>query len=164
MCLAQIVFYSHNRVAMTGGSMRDMVRDILASCSRYDHTTGITGTLIFNEAYFLQAMEGDRAAISEQLWRLAEDDRQSGMVLLFAGAIDRRDFEGWTVGFAGHTPALDALYLLHGTQAKLDPPPMTARGAVGLLRAVSHLDGTHYVQKSTPLAGAAREPARRPTA
>lgn len=161
MVLSQILFYSQNHVALSGGSMRDMVRDILASCSRYDRRTGITGALVFNESFFLQAMEGERSAISDQLWSLAADNRHSGMVLLSARAIDRRDFEGWIVGFAGHTPALDALYMHYGCEAKLDPTRMTPQGAIDLLRSVSHLDGTHYVQKSGPAAAAAKEPMRR---
>lgn len=161
MSLSQILFYSQNQVALSGGSMRDMVRDILASCSRYDVRTGITGALLFNETFFLQAMEGERAAISDQLWSLAADNRHSGMVLLSARAIDRRDFEGWIVGFAGHTPALDALYMLYGCEAKLDPSQMTIQGAIDLLRSVSHLDGTHFVQKSGSATVGAKESIRR---
>ncbi|MHC2087717.1 BLUF domain-containing protein [Methylobacterium sp. CM6244] len=61
--MSQFVFYSRNLVKLTGGSMRDMVRDILASCNRYDHASGMTGALVFNEDFFLQAMEGETSTI-----------------------------------------------------------------------------------------------------
>jgi hypothetical protein len=83
------------------------------------------------------------------------------MMLLSARAIDRRDFEGWMIGFAGHTPALDALYMLYGCQAKLDPTQMTAEGAIDHLRSVSQRDGTHDVQKSGSVSADAKEPIRR---
>jgi hypothetical protein len=148
MPLSQIVFFSRNRVKLTGGSMREMVRDILAACHNYDRVSGLTGALVFNEEFFLQAMEGERSAISEQLWRLSADQRLSGMVLVSCRTIERRDFEGWMVGYAGHSEPLDAIYMHYGTAAKLDPTDMSVQGMIDLLRAFAHLDGGHFVQKA----------------
>ena len=83
------------------------------------------------------------------------------MVLLCARALDRRDFEGWMAGFAGHTPVLDALCMLDGCQAKRDPTQMTAEGAIDHLRSVWQRDGTHDVQKSGSVSADAKEPPRR---
>lgn len=148
MPLFQVVFYSRNQIKMTGGSMRDMVRDILAACNRYDRGSGQTGALVFNEHFFFQAMEGERAMISDQLWSLAADNRHSGMVLLSARTVERRAFEGWMVGFAGHSDALDALYMQYGTAPRLDPTDMSVQGAIDMMRAFAVLDASHFVQKS----------------
>lgn len=43
MPLFRIVFYSRNHVKLVGGTMREMVRDILAACNRYDRSFGLTG-------------------------------------------------------------------------------------------------------------------------
>jgi len=155
MPLSQIVFYSHNLLTLHGGTLRDMVRDILASCNRYDRASGFTGALVFNEKFFLQAMEGDAVTLSDQLWTLAADSRHSGMVLIAARAIEQRDFRGWTVGYAGHSDPLDTLYLRYGPKPKLDPTQMSLAGAVGLLRAFAEVDGNHFVQRSGAAAPAA---------
>ncbi|WP_311274995.1 BLUF domain-containing protein [Methylobacterium sp. WCS2018Hpa-22] len=134
MPLSQFVFYSRNLVKLTGGSMRDMVRDILASCNRYDHASGMTGALVFNEDFFLQAMEGETSTISEQLWALAADSRHSGMVLVSAVPLQQRALRGWMVGYAGRSEALNALYLQYGPTAKFDPTEMSShhRAAPGV--------------------------------
>lgn len=157
MPLSQIVFYSHNLLTLQdGGAMRDMVRDILASCSRYDRASGFTGALIFNEKFFLQAMEGERGALSDQLWTVAADSRHNGMVLISARTIERRDFRGWTVGYGGHSEILDALYLEYGAKAVLDPTGMSLSGVIGLLRALTEVEGQHFVQRSRPTAPASK--------
>jgi hypothetical protein len=138
--------------------MRDMVRDILAACNRYDRGSGLTGALVFNEHFFLQAMEGEASRISEQLWKLAADNRHNSMILLSARPVHERDFRGWMVGYAGHSEALDALYLRYGPTAKLDPSEMQIPGIVGLLRAFADLDGSHFVQHSGLPATAAVQP------
>ncbi|MCC0806686.1 BLUF domain-containing protein [Methylobacterium sp. W2] len=148
MPLSQIVFYSRNLVKLTGGSMRDMVRDILASCSRYDRASGMTGALVFNEDFFLQAMEGESSTISEQLWNLAADSRHSGMVLVSAAPVQQRSLGGWTVGYAGRSEVLNALYLQYGPTAKFDPTEMSAAAIIALLRAFTELDASHFVQRS----------------
>lgn len=161
MPLSQIVFYSRNLVKLTGGSMRDMVRDILASCNRYDHASGITGALVFNEDFFLQAMEGETATISEQLWNLAADSRHSGMVLVSAVPVQQRALRGWMVGYAGRSEALNALYLQYGPTAKFDPTEMSVGGIIALLRSFTDLDANHFVQRSGPPGMAERKPAAR---
>lgn len=161
MPLSQIVFFSRNKVKLGGGSMREMVRDILAACNRYDRVSGLTGALVFNEDFFLQAMEGERTAISDQLWGLAADNRHSGMVMVSCRTIERRDFEGWMVGYAGHSEALDAIYMHYGTSAKLDPTDMSVHGVIDLLRAFAHLDGSHFVQRAGAGGAPPREPLRR---
>ncbi|MDB5647277.1 BLUF domain-containing protein [Methylobacterium sp.] len=148
MSVSQIVFYSHNLLTLQGDAMREMVRDILASCSRYDRASGFTGALIFNEKFFLQGMEGETAALSEQLWTLAADSRHNAMVLVSARVVERREFRGWTVGYAGRSEALDELYLQFGPKAKLDPTTMSISGAVGLLQAFTQMEGNHFIQRS----------------
>ncbi|WP_238272586.1 BLUF domain-containing protein [Methylobacterium cerastii] len=161
MPLSQIVFFSRNQIRLAGGSMREMVKDILTACNRYDRVSGLTGALVFNDHFFLQAMEGERAAISEQLWKLAADNRHSGMVLMSSRPIEQRDFEGWMVGFAGHSDALDAIYMDYGATPKLDPSAMPVQSAIKLLRAFAHLDGGHFVQKSGAGPIVPKDPARR---
>ncbi|MBX9931432.1 MAG: hypothetical protein K2Y56_07820 [Methylobacterium sp.] len=76
--------------------------------------------LVFNDKVFLQAIVGDRSTIAERLWGLVTDNLLSGIVVLSAHAINRRDCEDGVVGFDGHTPALDDIHMRYGTQPKLD--------------------------------------------
>ncbi|MFC7053516.1 BLUF domain-containing protein [Hansschlegelia quercus] len=152
MPLHRIVFYSSNETKLTSSSMRDFVRDVLDNCARLEAISGLTGALLFNERFFLQVMEGDKVAISEQMWKISQDERHSLMVILAAGAIPRRAFLTWTVGYAGRSPELDKLYLSYGPAPKFDPTRMTAASAVDLVQDFIKAEHGQMVKHAEPMA------------
>lgn len=113
--------------------MRAFVRGVLESCSKHDREGGLTGALLFNEKYFVQVMEGAPTTLSAKLWELATDKRHSTMVIMGAGAVCRRAFLSWSVGYAGRSTELDGLYMRYSPRPVLDPTVMTADSALGLM-------------------------------
>jgi Sensors of blue-light using FAD len=150
MSLARIVFYTRNMTKDAGGSHADVVKGILSSCSKHDNASGITGALLFDRRYFLQTMEGDRTLLTNQLKNIAIDERQSGLTLMSFSAIEKREFLGWTVGYAGHEETIDRLYLSYGLHPEFDPTRMSEHSAVRMLHDFCSLE-SKYVQRSIPL-------------
>lgn len=147
MTLARVVFFSRNLAKETGSSQAEMVKVMLATCVRHDSASGITGAVLFDHRHFLQAIEGDRTLVSNQLRAVFRDERQGGTTLMSFERIPKREFRGWTVGYAGHDEALDRVYLTYGVLPEFDPSRLSEENALHLLREVSQLD-SRYIQRS----------------
>lgn len=66
MYLSRLIYYSRNKVTNTADqSAFKQIRSILDQSSQRNKDRGISGALLFNQAYFAQVLEGDREAISQ---------------------------------------------------------------------------------------------------
>ena len=72
---------------------------ILESSRRNNKNSGITGILFFSDGHFLQVLEGETQDVLKTYGRIAQDPRHSNIVLLLQHEIERRDFDGWTMGW-----------------------------------------------------------------
>lgn len=133
MYLFRAVYYSRNRIKDAGLSPTKEIKAIAASCARNNPSAGITGALIFNDHYFAQVLEGDRKQVSTALWRISQDARHSDPILLTGEAVTERRFPTWSMAFAGHSEAIDRLYLRYGIAVGLDPARMSAPSLMGLI-------------------------------
>lgn len=149
MTLARVVFFTRNLAKESGSSQAEMVKAMLAACVKHDSASGITGAVLFDHRHFLQAIEGDRTLVSHQLRSIFKDERQGGLTLMSFEPIVKREFQGWTIGYAGHDDALDRLYLTYGVLPEFDPSRLSEQNAVHLLRDVCLLE-SKYLQRSLP--------------
>ena len=65
----------------------------------------MTGALLITDHYFVQALEGDEAAVTSLYERIREDDRHDQVSLVESGAVDGRVFHRWSmaqVSRSGH--------------------------------------------------------------
>lgn len=147
MFLSRITFYSRNAIKV--GESAGVIRGILHACSEYSPSSGLTGGLVFNERFYLQVMEGAREQIARQMASIMADERHAGVTLIGMHEIERRDFDGWAVGYAGRTIDAERLFLRYGTVMELDPTRMTGASAEAFVREFTALD-TIYVQRATP--------------
>lgn len=145
MYLARVNFYT--RCAIRGVTPA-WVKEILLSCTTYDSASGISGALLFNERYFLQSMEGERSLLSNQIVKIAEDERQSGLTIVAFKAISVRMYTGWTVAFAARNTQMDLLYFRYNVIGELDPVRMTSDMFDGLFSELCQIDGS-YIQRSS---------------
>jgi hypothetical protein len=96
------------------------LRGLLTQCRARNAQAGITGMLLYKDGNFMQALEGEEAAVRALVERIAADRRHQGMVTLYTGHSEERQFGDWTMGFADLTaPAGD---LPEGYSAFLDAP------------------------------------------
>jgi hypothetical protein len=144
MTLSRLVFYSRTNLKI--GESAGMIRGLLQSCSEYSPVSGLTGGLVFNEKFFMQVMEGSREQVSRQLATLFVDPRHEGLTVMSLSEITRRQFEGWAVGYAGHTIDAERLYLRYCPTIDVNPTVMSADALFSFVADFCALE-TLYVQR-----------------
>lgn len=84
---------------------------ILAQSRRNNAAAGITGLLFFDGKRFLQALEGEEAAVDATFARIQQDERHHALVLLSNRDIAAREFGVWAMAYKApgeeDAPALD---------------------------------------------------------
>lgn len=134
MYLFRLVYYSRNIIKDLARPMAAEVKAVMHSSNRNNPALGITGALLFNDQYFAQILEGDRKAVTSTFCRIAADQRHSDLVILEARPVSAREFDGWAMAYAGHSPEVDHLYLKYGTAIGFAPAKMDANALCGLIR------------------------------
>lgn len=127
MNLARLVFFSSNMTVP--GQIQETIQAIVHSCNE----PGLTGTILFNERYFLQSMEGSRVVLSSKLGEMYKDPRQKDLTILSMASIPERRYPAWLVAFAARSAELQALYVRFGSSPGFEPPMLSPENAEGLL-------------------------------
>ncbi len=73
------------------------LRRIVAMAQARNQRDGITGVLRYDGAYFLQVLEGPRAAVQATMGRILRDPRHGDVRITSQGPLARRDFGTWTM-------------------------------------------------------------------
>lgn len=133
MYLLRLVYYSHNRLNPVDQPISGEIRSIIDVSARNNAKSGVTGGLIFNNKFFAQVLEGDRAAVTRTFTRILRDPRHSDVVILRAEPVSERVFLDWAMGYAGHSHEIDELYLRFGTGRVFEPSKMSADSLIGLI-------------------------------
>ena len=110
-----------------------VVQSIITQARSANAREHITGMLAFDNRWFLQALEGDRQAISQTFCRIALDKRHQRIVLMDVSPIDERVFNQWSMGFAAADAKGLEKFTRFSTSGLFEPPAMTAASALGLL-------------------------------
>jgi len=91
--MLQITYISTARPELPGIA----IDDILAVSRRHNMVAGVTGLLLYDGYRFLQALEGEAAAVEQTLERIKLDPRHRAFVLLSRREIDARAFGDWAM-------------------------------------------------------------------
>ncbi len=75
------------------------LRALLLSSQASNEAAGITGMLLYKDGNFMQALEGDEAAVRALYGRIEADLRHRGMLTIDSGHAQGRQFDGWSMGF-----------------------------------------------------------------
>lgn len=73
--------------------------EILAISRRNNTSEGLTGLLYFDGKRFLQALEGEPAAVARALTRIEGDTRHRAIVILSDRTVDEREFGTWSMAY-----------------------------------------------------------------
>lgn len=76
---------------------RQVVREILTQAQHRNAQNNITGLLVFNATFFVQALEGDLEAIDQTFGQIAKDVRHSFPMVVFKQPVAERSFAAWTM-------------------------------------------------------------------
>jgi hypothetical protein len=93
----QLTYISTARVGMTEAD----VATILQASRANNRRDGITGLLISDGTRFLQALEGDKAAVESAYSRIKKDPRHRAAVILSSKDVRERQFGAWEMAFEG---------------------------------------------------------------
>lgn len=80
--------------------------EILGASQRNNRTRGLTGMLLAHDGWFLQALEGQKAAIDRLFTDLELDSRHGEMRLISFEPIETPAFAEWSMGQAMITPSI----------------------------------------------------------
>lgn len=83
------------------------IKDILEVARAKNEALGVCGMLYYNTKYFLQALEGDDAAVKKVYHTISDDYRHDGLHVIAEETIDAPRFSGWSMGYAGNSKAID---------------------------------------------------------
>jgi hypothetical protein len=98
----------------------EMLQTLLAQAQRRNERAGITGVLLYNDAHFVQVLEGSAEALSDLYGRLLRDVRHHNLVLLARGPLAARRFGTWAMSFHAVEPAQLARVRGYATPEGLD--------------------------------------------
>ncbi len=94
---------------------------------------GITGMLVFDSKYFLQAIEGSQGELSSLYSLLVNDPRHRDLMLLKFGRIESRLFPSWNMAFAPADAAHRAVFGRRMAGSRFDPYSLDGSAAESLL-------------------------------
>lgn len=112
-------------------ALSDM-QDILATARSNNAEINVCGMLCYDNRYFLQALEGDRAIVSELYLDIADDPRHDDVVLLSLEEIQAPEFNDWGMGYASSSPRFNQL-LTELKQDVFEPGALSQQDALNLL-------------------------------
>jgi transposase len=91
--MLQLVYISTPRGPVTVAALQQ----ILSVSRRNNARDGITGLLFFDGTRFLQALEGEPAAVETAFERIRADPRHKGVVTLSKREVEEREFGQWAM-------------------------------------------------------------------
>ena len=121
------------------------IEEILAASRRNNPQKHVTGMLLFNRDWFVQLLEGTRAATTERFLQISADPRHDGIELMAFRATPFRLFADWSMHYVPSlTPSSGAL-LKYFPSGRFDPAHMTAETVEHLWSEVAALSRTANV-------------------
>ncbi len=130
----RLVYSSKARVGLV---YRDFLA-IMEHAAESNRQKSITGMLCYGGGMFLQALEGERAAVNTLYHYIATDTRHTDCQLLRVEEIEQRDFAEWSMKIIdwsdARTAARRTLLLKHSALNVFDPAEMSGRQATAFLQ------------------------------
>lgn len=94
--LKAVVYVSSSSVLMKDESLDQLLKQARGR----NHSAGITGFLLHCEGNFMQFIEGPPQSIDAVYARIRADRRHHGVVTIYEGPVETRQFDGWSMAFA----------------------------------------------------------------
>ena len=95
MALRQLVYISKEATDFDEKGLEEL----LSGARNNNASIDVSGLLIYHEGSFIQALEGDTAAVETLFEKIEADPRHENTRVLYRGDIEERSFEGWSMGY-----------------------------------------------------------------
>jgi len=133
MNLTRIIYYSERNSSASLDT-----RQIISASHRNNGRDSITGFLHYNGYYFLQVLEGGRAAVSACYHRIAQDPRHTNIVLISAEDVRERLFPTWNMGLhEGMDKRTKEIFLRYFATEEVDPETISPGALLDVLQDVA---------------------------
>ncbi len=139
MSITRLLYFSENQIDPAQGSMLSQLGTILSASNRNNKARGLTGALVFDDLWFLQALEGDRTIVWRAFEAIGRDERHTNVQLVEMSAAPERLFGNWWMGFAGKSAASASAFSPYLVNGKLQPHSMSAGEILSLMVALAGL-------------------------
>jgi hypothetical protein len=94
--------------------------------------SGVTGVLCLADGFFIQVIEGGRAAVNQLYNRIVVDGRHGEVTLLGYDEVRERRYAGWAMGQANMARLNPALVMKYSEKAVLDPYALDSAAVIAL--------------------------------
>ncbi len=131
MSLTRIVYCSES-VKHIGSNE---ISDILDVSRTNNAKQAVSGVLLFNSDYFLQCLEGSRAAVNSIYCRICCDQRHHNAQLLAYGEVSERLFSAWSMAYIPWTEATRTMIAQYASGSEFNPYHMSSESVIRLLEA-----------------------------
>lgn len=127
MPLTRLIYYSRSVLPDGIRPRMDELKKILATANENNRARNVTGALAFDDAHFIQILEGERRDVWETFQRIATDSRHTDVTLVQFTDVPERLFGNWWMGLGRRTPETESLFnRLYGTNGQMNVDELTS--------------------------------------
>ena len=134
--LQRLIYYSQ-ATARTAAEIEQVLQDVVQASIRHNHDAAVTSFLFNHQGWFLQAIEGPKAAVTATYERICADPRHQTPKIIASRPAEQRCFSAWTLSARRLTAADDYTLALFQQHERFQPARLTARNALALLMTTS---------------------------
>ena len=136
MPVHRILYQSESLLTGTETDVRRQVAGIVAASKLRNGRDGLTGALLFTNGLFIQALEGEAAALEATFERICRDVRHRRVVLHEFSEAAEQVFAGWSMAAVPGAAAGDgAVFSVAGDGGRPGRNTALAGAALDLMRA-----------------------------
>lgn len=129
MPLVRLLYFSK---ASRDMSLADL-SSILETARNNNQEQDIRGMLCYEQRFFLQCLEGERAEVNELYLDIADDPRHDEITIIDYSEIPATEFSAWQMGYAGSSAEFNQLVADMGQQS-FSPDKLSPDHALKFLR------------------------------
>jgi hypothetical protein len=119
------------------GASFDVLDTVLRTSRVNNARANVTGALLSSADYYLQLLEGDRAAVSDCFMRIVLDKRHEAIRLITTREVKIRLFPDWTMHHIAPDPMRDALLRRYAVAGRFDPTALSERAICDLCKVLA---------------------------
>lgn len=127
--LVQMVYASRPVQPFSSASLNA----ILTTARKNNPPHGLTGMLLYDHRYFMQAVEGDRTEVNSLMQQLIKDPRHTDFLLLRFATVSERTFPHWSMGYVPEVSSSAPFLLERGVNLEFNPYTLSEARVVALL-------------------------------
>jgi Sensors of blue-light using FAD len=139
MALTRLIYFSENKIGIARRNKQ--MADLQAVAVDRNRKVQVTGALAYDDLWFVQALEGEEAAVKSTFDRIARDKRHANTKIIKFANVPARLFGEWSMGFAARNAKTDSLFGQHWCNKGMNPSSMTEQGILTLMVELGRMGG-----------------------